>query len=195
MRILGGKYRKRTLQSTLSPKVRPTARRLREALFDLLGMKIIDARFLDLCAGSGAVGIEALSRGATHATFVDRSAKMCRFIESNLERCEIPEALTEVAQADVSDFLRRVVSSEEISWDIVFFDPPYANDYHPVISLVSSGALFKRGGGILVLEHHCGNQLRDSFGHLRRLCVIRLGESRLSFYEKQKSEVRSQKPE
>jgi 16S rRNA (guanine(966)-N(2))-methyltransferase RsmD len=185
VRILAGKYRRRHLQSTLSPKVRPTARRLREALFDLLGAKIIDARFLDLCAGSGAVGIEALSRGAVHATFVDRSAKMCRFIKSNLERCEIPESSAEVAQADVSGFLRRAASSEKISWDIVFFDPPYANDYHPVISLVSTGALFKHGGSILVVEHHCGNQLRDSFGLLRRLCVIRLGESCLSFYENQ----------
>ena len=185
MQILAGKYRRRYLQSTPSPKVRPTARRLREALFDFLGTKIIDARFLDLCAGSGAVGIEALSRGAAHATFVDRSAKMCRFIESNLERCEISKALTEVAQTDVGDFLRRASSSEKISWDIAFFDPPYANDYHPVISLIGTGALLKRRSGVLIVEHHCDNQLKDSFGIMHRWRVIRQGESCLSFYESQ----------
>ena len=163
--------------------MRPTARRLREALFDLLGAKIIDARFLDLCAGSGAVGIEALSRGAAHATFVDRSGKMRSFIESNLTRCEITEAQREIVQSDVIDFLRRVSSSESISWDIVFFDPPYANDYAPVISLVGAGALLNERRGILIVEHHCDNPLRESFGRLHRWRIIRQGQSCLSFYE------------
>ena len=185
VQILAGKYRRRYLQSTLSPKVRPTARRLREALFDILGMRTTEARFLDLCAGSGAVGIEALSRGAGHATFVDRSAKICSLIKSNLERCEIPATLSEVAQADATDFLRRASSNENLSWDVIFFDPPYANDYHPVISLVGEGVVLKRRSGVLVVEHHCDNPLKESFGGLWRWRVIRLGESCLSFYENQ----------
>jgi len=138
-----------------------------------------------ICAGSGAVGIEALSRGAAHVTFVDRSRKMCAFIESNLERCEIPTALTEVAQADIIDFLRRAGSRKKIPWDIVFFDPPYAQDYYPVISLIGAGALLKCSGSVLVAEHHCDNQLRESFGLLYCCHVIRQGTSCLSFYEKQ----------
>jgi 16S rRNA (guanine966-N2)-methyltransferase len=183
VQILAGKYRRRHLQSTPSQKVRPTARRLREALFDFLGTKIVDARFLDLCAGSGAVGIEALSRGASHATFVDRSAKMCSFIESNLERCEIPKALTEVTQVDVIDFLRRAMTSEKIPWDVVFFDPPYANDYQPLISLVGASAVLKHRSGVLVVEHHCDKRLRESVGRLRRWRIIKQGQSCLSFYE------------
>ncbi|HKC62543.1 MAG TPA: RsmD family RNA methyltransferase, partial [Pyrinomonadaceae bacterium] len=114
MRILAGKYRRLRLQSTASPRVRPTARRLREALFDFLGARIIEARFLDLCAGSGAVGIEALSRGAAHVTFVERSLKICSFIESNLENCGISKSQAEVVPCDVLDFLRRTKSSDSL---------------------------------------------------------------------------------
>src|SRR2546421_12267925 len=95
MQILAGKYKKHRLQSSTSPEVKPTARRLREALFDFLGERIIEARFADLRAGSGAVGIEALSIGAAHVTFIDRSAEMGNFIEMNLERCPVPNTHTE----------------------------------------------------------------------------------------------------
>src|ERR671929_744447 len=91
MRIIAGYYRGRNLRSPPSMQTRPTSDRLRETLFNILAPRIEEARFLDLCAGSGAVGIEALSRGAAHATFVDRSAKMCNFIRLNLKRCGVPE--------------------------------------------------------------------------------------------------------
>src|SRR5947209_18229189 len=125
MQVLAGKYKKHRLQSLASPKVKPTARRLREALFDFLGTRIMEARFLDLCAGSGAVGIEALSRGATHVTFVDRSRKMCALVESNLDLCDVPEDETEVVMAEAAEFLRRTAARDEQKWDIAFFDPPY----------------------------------------------------------------------
>ncbi|HEV7844431.1 MAG TPA: RsmD family RNA methyltransferase [Pyrinomonadaceae bacterium] len=88
--MITGKYRHRFLQSVASQSARPTARRLREALFEILSFRVDGAHFLDLCAGSGAVGIEALSRGAAHVTFVDRSPKMCSYIESNLAACGVP---------------------------------------------------------------------------------------------------------
>ena len=84
MRIIAGKYRGRRLQSPPSLATRPTSDRLREALFNVLAPRIEGARFLDLCAGSGAVGIEALSRGAGHVTLVDQSRKMCQLIGANL---------------------------------------------------------------------------------------------------------------
>ena len=149
----------------------------------------MEARFLDLCAGSGAVGVEALSRGAMHVTFVERSAKICSFIESNLEHCGISKAQAEVVSCDVIDFLRRTKPSDGVQYDIAFFDPPYATDYSPVISLFGTGAALKRRGGILVVEHHCENHLRDNIGALHRWRVIHQGESCLSFYEKQWSVV------
>ena len=185
MQVLAGKYKKHRLQSLASPKVKPTARRLREALFDFLGARIMEARFLDLCAGSGAVGIEALSRGAAHVTFVEHSTKICSFIESNLERCGISKAQAEVMSCDAIAFLRRIKSSDHLQYDIAFFDPPYAIDYSPVISLFVAGATLKQRGGMLIVEHHRENHLRDNIGVLHRWRVIRQGESCLSFYEKQ----------
>jgi 16S rRNA (guanine966-N2)-methyltransferase len=195
LRILEGKYRRRPLQCLPSPRVRPTARRLREALFDFLGARILDARFVDLCAGSGAVGLEALSRGAAHVTFVERSVKICSFIEGNLKRCEVPQEQAEVVLGDAIEFLRRATMRESGLWDIAFFDPPYATDYAPVLAFFGEGATLKRKSGVLVVEHHGDNRLPETVGTLRRWRTIRQGESCLSFYERQKSGARIQKPE
>jgi 16S rRNA (guanine966-N2)-methyltransferase len=167
-----------------SPKVRPTARRLREALFDFLGTRIREAHFVDLCAGSGAVGIEALSRDAAHVTFVDRSAKMCEFIRLNLERCGAPKNQTELITNDAIDFLRQTIMEESRRYDIAFFDPPYATDYAPVLAFFGTGAALKRKRGVLVVEHYCENRLQDTYGILRRWRAIRQGDSCLSFYER-----------
>src|SRR6266850_2188720 len=91
LRIIAGKYRGRNLKSPPSLEVRPTSDRLRETLFNVIAPRIEGARFLDLCAGSGAIGIEALSRDAGHATFVDHSRKMCALVKSNLDLCGIGE--------------------------------------------------------------------------------------------------------
>ncbi|MGH9882454.1 MAG: 16S rRNA (guanine(966)-N(2))-methyltransferase RsmD, partial [Pyrinomonadaceae bacterium] len=129
MRVIAGKYRGRNLKSPPSMQVRPTSDRLRETLFNVIAPRIEAARFLDLCAGSGAVGIEASSRGASHITFVDRSRKMCGLIESNLDLCRVPEEETEVIQSEASEFLRHSLARKNNGWDIVFFDPPYDSDY------------------------------------------------------------------
>src|ERR671910_1693104 len=100
MRVIAGKFRGRNLKSPPSLRVRPTSDRLRETLFNVIAPRIEGARFLDLCAGSGAVGIEALSRGAGHATFVDKSRKMCGLVEANLDLCRVPEEETEVVQSE-----------------------------------------------------------------------------------------------
>jgi 16S rRNA (guanine(966)-N(2))-methyltransferase RsmD len=164
-------------------QVRPTSDRLRETLFNVLAPRIADTRFLDLCAGSGAVGIEALSRGARHVTFVDRSRKMCGLIESNLDLCGVPEELTEVVLSEAAEFLRRAHSrGTPPGWDIVFFDPPYATDYGPVLTLFGTGELLA-SDGVLVVEHHHKKDLKDEVGELRRWRVLKQGDSSLSFYE------------
>jgi 16S rRNA (guanine966-N2)-methyltransferase len=183
VQILAGKYRRRYLQQVPSPRVRPTARRLRETLFDFLGARIIEARFVDLCAGSGAIGIEALSRGAAHVTFVEHSVKISNFIELNLKQCEVPQEQTKIVVSDAIEFLRHTMVSENLMCDIAFFDPPYAADYAPVLSFFGEGTTLKRKSGVLVAEHHCDNRLQDTIGVLRRWRIIRQGESCLSFYE------------
>ena len=184
MRVIAGKYRGRNLKSPTSLEVRPTSDRLRETLFNVIAPRIDETRFLDLCAGSGAVGIEALSRGAAHVTFIDRSRKMCGLIEANLDLCMIPEDETEVVQAEASDFLSRSIATTVEPWDIVFFDPPYANDYLKVLN--AAGAHAKNlltESATLIVEHHHKKELPEDIGGIHRSRVLKQGDSALSFYE------------
>jgi len=184
MRVIAGIYKGRRLKSPPSMQVRPTSDRLRETLFNVIAPRIEGVRFLDLCAGSGAVGIEALSRGALHATFVDRSRKMCGLIESNLDLCRIPEEQTEVVNATAEDFLKQGKNRQFGAWDIIFFDPPYKEDYLEALRLLGNktSALLDEGG-VLIIEHHHKNELPQKVDDLTRVRVLKQGDSALSFYQ------------
>jgi 16S rRNA (guanine(966)-N(2))-methyltransferase RsmD len=183
VKITGGQFRKLQLQSLPSEKVRPTARRVRERLFWLLAQRIEGARFLDLCAGSGAVGIEALSRGATHATFVDRSAKSCIFIGTNLQTCGVTTTQSDIVTSTAFKFLREMAERGECRWDIAYFDPPYATNYTPVLRLFAAGSLLNPRG-LLVVEHHCQQQ-PEVEGVLDYVGTAEIGNTCLSFFEQQ----------
>lgn len=173
------------MKSPPSLQIRPTSDRLRETLFNVLAPRIGGVRFLDLCAGSGAVGIEALSRGAAYVTFVDKSRKMCGLVEANLDLCGVPEEMTEVVLGDAAEYVRRAHARGAAAWDIVFFDPPYALDYAPVLEALAAPASSALApGGLLVVEHHHKNGLADALGALRRWRVLKQGDSALSFYER-----------
>ena len=184
MRIIAGKYRGRRLKSPPSDRTRPTSDRLRETLFNVLAPRIEGARFLDLCAGTGAAGIEALSRGAEHVTFVDQSRKMCALIETNLSGLGIDESEIEVVAVDASEFLRRRTRAIEL-FDLIFFDPPYAADYDRVLNFIGKHQeqlLIPRG--VLIVEHAKRKELSDDFGPLKRYRVLKQGDSILSFYKR-----------
>ena len=184
LRIIAGKYRGRNLKGPPSLQVRPTSDRLRETLFNVIAPRIEGTRFLDLCAGSGAVGIEALSRDAAHSTFVDRSRKICGLIEANLDLCRISEHETEVVQSEAAEFLRQAISRKAGPWDIVFFDPPYATDYLRVLNLFGfSTAALLAEGGLLIVEHDRKNLLKDEVGSMVRSRILKQGDSALSFYK------------
>ena len=161
-------------------QVRPTSDRLRETLFNVIAPRISGARFLDLCAGSGAVGIEALSRGASFVTFVDRSRKMCGLVEANLDLCKIPEDQTEVVNSTAEDFLKQRNRSD-VAWDIIFFDPPYAHDYVDVLKVIAEHDSVTRDG-LLIAEHHHKKELPTNVGALKRTRVLKQGDSVLTFY-------------
>lgn len=183
MRIIAGKYRGRKLKSPPSLNTRPTSDRLRETLFNILAPRIEGARFLDLCAGAGAVGIEALSRGAAHVTFVDRSQRMCALIEANLDLCRVVDDQIRVVLSAAAELLRRMPRRQEGHWDIVFFDPPYAGDYDAVLELFAEHAALLLGNeGLLVVEHQHKNKLKGELGSLRRQRILKQGDSALSFY-------------
>jgi 16S rRNA (guanine(966)-N(2))-methyltransferase RsmD len=184
VRIIAGKYRGRILKSPPSPQVRPTSDRLRETLFNVIAPRIQGVDFLDLCAGSGAVGIEALSRGAAQATFVDRSRKVCGLIESNLDLLEIPEEDTEVVNQEAVEFLRHAGARKRGPWDIVFFDPPYAMSYSSALeTLGNEKEHLMSPGGLVVVEHHHKHPPAGEFGSLHRTRILKQGDSALSFYE------------
>ncbi|MDT7541962.1 MAG: rRNA (guanine966-N2)-methyltransferase [Acidobacteriota bacterium] len=184
MRIIAGEYRGRVLKSPPSMQIRPTSDRLRETLFNVIAPRIEGARFLDLCAGSGAVGIEALSRGSSFVHFVDRARKMCGLIEANLDLCGVPEEQTEVILSEATEYVRRARVRAELSWEIAFFDPPYATDYLPVLEAFGAhDSSLIAEGGLLVAEHHHKNTLKDEIGKLRRWRILKQGDSALSFYE------------
>jgi 16S rRNA (guanine(966)-N(2))-methyltransferase RsmD len=181
MRVIAGLYRGRILKSPPDNRTRPTSDRLRETLFNVLTPRIDeDTRFLDMCAGTGAVGIEALSRGAAFVTFVDRSKKACALIEENLDKLSVPESETEVVNTDVENFTGR---THPKSWDIAFFDPPYEADYALVLHDFGSKKDLLNDGGVLIVEHHTKVPMPDEAGTLRRWRILKQGETSLSFYE------------
>ena len=182
MQVTDGKHRGKYLQSTASPNVRPTARRIREVMFRILFRRIRAGRFLDLCAGSGMVGIEAISRGAIISTFVERSAKMCSFIKKNMESCGIKEGHGEVVEMEVVPFLKKMAKRRR-QWDVVYFDPPYDSNYDEVLNYFSTGTAIKPKG-TLVIEHHAEMFFPETFGVMHRWRVLIQGETALSFYER-----------
>jgi 16S rRNA (guanine966-N2)-methyltransferase len=183
MRVIAGLYKGRNLRSPPSLEVRPTSDRLRETLFNVIASVVAGKRFLDLCAGSGAVGIEALSRGAVHATFVDRSRKMCQLIESNLALCRIEESQNEIYSNDVNDFLKQALSWKMAPWSIIFFDPPYKDDYIQTLQFLGHNwPKLATEDGLLIVEHHHKNLLPDEIGNIERVRLLKQGDSSLSFY-------------
>ena len=183
MRVIAGEYRGRVLKSPPDHKTRPTSDRLRETLFNILSPTIDDTtRFLDLCAGTGAIGIEALSRGAAFAAFVDKSRRACALIEENLDLLKVPEEQTEVFCHTAENFVQR---AQKQAWDIVFFDPPYKNNYGVFLHEFDENiANLLSEDGILIVEHHAKTTLPDLIGEMRRWRILKQGETQLSFYEK-----------
>lgn len=181
MRVISGLYRGRVLKSPPDNKTRPTSDRLRETLFNVLAPRITDeTRFLDVCAGTGAIGIEALSRGCAFVTFVDVSKRACALIEENLDKLGVPESQTEVLNLTADNFTGREHAD---SWDIAFFDPPYESDYGLVLHDFGSKADLLREGGMLVVEHHTKRPIPDEVAAIRRWRILKQGDTALSFYE------------
>ena len=180
MRIIGGTYRSRRVQTLAGMATRPTSDRLRETLFNIIGPRVRDARFLDLCAGSGAVGIEALSRGAREAVFIEQSRRACAIIQANLDSLGINEGVS-VINRDVRAALRQL-TAEAATFDLVFFDPPYAADlYEPVLRELVAGTLLA-DHSLIIAEHHAKTPPARRQGNWEIYREVKQGESALAFY-------------
>lgn len=183
MRVGSGRLRGRTLRAPAGAKTRPTSGRLKKALFDILAGRLPDARFLDLYAGAGAVGIEALSRGASTVTFVEQDRRAAAAIEKNLEALGLSDRAA-LVRREVGAALG-ALASEDQRFDVVFLDPPYrAGGHGRLLSRLGSLDLLDPGG-LLILEHHHKTALEEVYGSLTRIRQVRAGESVLSFYRKE----------
>jgi 16S rRNA (guanine(966)-N(2))-methyltransferase RsmD len=178
MRIISGKFKSRHLKGTPPAGIRPTSDKLRETLFNILGARVDGATFLDGCAGVGAIGLEAISRGAALVYFVDQSRKACQMIRQNLASLEIKEGF-KIMEMD----LTRALGILDTPFDIAFIDPPY--DYQDVYAdvLQRFGASPRLSAeGLLILEHSKRKDLPESSGTLRKIRSLVQGDAALAFY-------------
>ena len=194
MRVIAGKWRSRPLLAPAGMDTRPTADRLRETLFNVLTQGAVDrvqgVRFLDLYAGSGAVGVEALSRGATQAIFVEQAAGALAVLRKNLEALGIRGDAARVEKRGVGRFLRGELENElkktaVEGFGVVFLDPPYdlAEEYATTLGLLGGeGAALLAPAGLVVAEHRRKQALAESYGRLTRIRLLEQGDAGLSLY-------------
>lgn len=176
LRIIAGQARGRNLVTPMGRTVRPTAQRVRQAVFDVLGQFFQGERVLDLYAGSGAMGIEALSRGAGFATFVEVDPAALRAIQSNLRHVGW-EDRARVVRQDALHFLRGARGAD---YDLVFVDPPYRDS--PAAALEALGALGLGEGARVVVEHDAGFAPRERYGNLRMEDARRYGGTHVTIF-------------
>jgi len=182
MRIIAGTFRSRPLQAPPGLATRPTTDRLRETLFNVLAPRIHGAAFLDLYAGSGAVGLEALSRGAAHVTFIERAPAALKVLRANLSALAITTGF-KIHETSVAPFLRKPPAS---TFDLVFLDPPWdaAEEYASTLNLLGDGASrYLAPEAVVIAEHRRKQSLNPSYGSLHRYRLLEQGDAALSFYQ------------
>ena len=177
MRIIAGSLKGRRLDAPPGQDVRPTSDSLRETLFNILASDVDGARVLDAFAGTGAVGLEALSRGARHVTFIEREPRVIKVLERNVAACDVANACA-IIRGDFTAVATRTIANGSI--DIAFLDPPY--DRTDLDAVVLAAAPLVAAGGQIVLEHAKRRASPESAGSLTRTRVLTAGDSALSFY-------------
>lgn len=184
MRVIAGKFRSRVLSAPKGMTTRPTSDRLRETLFNVIATRLEEVRFVDLYAGSGAVGIEAISRGASFVWFAEDAPVAAKAIRENLATLKISSGYS-VEERSAAALLERLIKRNE-SVDLIFLDPPYEAEAEYVRTLELLGSA--RGRALLaedarvIVEHRAKYQLQERYGGLERVRVLKQGDAALSFF-------------
>jgi 16S rRNA (guanine(966)-N(2))-methyltransferase RsmD len=188
IRIIGGRFKGRRLKMVPNPAVRPLPAKLRGALFNILQSRILDATFLDGFAGTGSVGLEALSRGASRAVFVEELPQAARIIEANIAKCQAEDMAVVINK----EFNRAVIDlgKKGVKFDLIFLDPPYVllAERNP-LKVVRKRKILKPEG-LLVIRHH--RQYSPSKEDFRLIRQVDFGDDIFSFYS---GEVVKKEPE
>ena len=181
MRVIAGKFRSRRLKGPKTSSVRATGDRLRVTLFDILGPAVEESLFVDLYAGTGAIGIEAVSRGAREVIFVESHEKTADLIRENLAALKISTG-TEVIEDKVLRGLQRI-ATRHLMADFIFLDPPYdaVEEHATTLEFLDASHLIAPAG-IVIVEHRRKMALPDRFERLERTRIVEQGDKALSFY-------------
>jgi 16S rRNA (guanine966-N2)-methyltransferase len=187
MRVTGGTGRGRRLKAPAGSRVRPTSDKVKQALFNILGERVVDALFLDLFAGAGSIGIEALSRGAGRVVFVDQSRSSLRVLEENIKQTGFTER-SQTVLSKAGSFLKKPSGT----YDVVYLDPPYADELQPLLELIAEAKILGPGS-VLIAEHFKKQLSPASAGDLMLYREAKYGDTVLAFYSlrRQEPEVRS----
>lgn len=181
MRIIAGTYRGLPLKTLKGGKLRPTSEQLRETLFDVLGPRVSESTFLDAYAGSGAVGLEALSRGASEVVFIEHHRAAVEVIRKNLESLGIDCGFWLLTCAVLTGLER--LAQDGARFDYVFLDPPYdeIREYHHALRQLARSDLILPAS-LVIAEHTRHVRLEEEYGSLRRFRLLRHGDAQLAFY-------------
>ena len=180
--ITDGKFRGKKLLNSDSPNSLRTERKVREIVFKVISRRVKAGRVLDLGAGSGTIGIEAISRGAMLATFVERSARMCTFIRKNLAEMGVKDGHGEVVEIEIIPFLKKAMLRKR-GWDVVYFDVPEGEEHSAILDNLSRGSAIK-SRGLLIIQHAAAVSHPDNINQLKRWRTIDQGETILTIYER-----------
>ena len=181
IRIIAGRAKGRRLHTPPGQHSRPTAARVRQTLFDILAPRLPECRFLDACAGSGAIGLEALSRGAARVVLVETDAAAIQAIRANAKLLEGGGGELEVLRQDARIALA-ALGGRGRRFDVIYLDPPYGSDlYEPLLEAIARGGLLDEDG-VVVAEHFKKRTLPATIDGLSQTRDVRVGDHVLAFY-------------
>jgi 16S rRNA (guanine966-N2)-methyltransferase len=180
LRIIGGKYKGRKLAAFRGQSVRPTSDRVREALFNILSVAWEGKKVLDLFAGTGGLGIEAISRGACRVVFIESHLHAIRVLEKNIEALDLTSRC-EVFKCSVENGID-LVGKANRTFDVIFLDPPYDKDLADTALSLLGGSDILDVDGVVVVEHHCKEELSVKYHKLYRFDLRTYGKTGISFF-------------
>lgn len=181
IKIIAGKNKGNRLKFPKNLEIRPTSQKVREALFDIIGNKLTDVYFLDLFAGTGAVGIEALSRGAKKAVFIEKFSRCIGTIKENLHITK-NEQNADIYRDDYIAGLKQL-KQKNIVFDYIFIDPPYYKGLGNISLAEIDKSLILKENSIVILQHHKKEDISEKIGHLIMYKKRTYGECTLSFFK------------
>lgn len=181
MRIIAGTYRGLHLKTLKGRNLRPTSDQLRETLFDVLGPRVAGSAFLDAYAGSGAVGLEALSRGAREVVFIEHHRPAAELIRKNLGSLKVETGFRLLTCPVLTGFER--LAEEGAKFDFLFLDPPYdtIREYHTALRQLARLQILAPAA-VVIAEHSRHVALEEAYGQLHRTRLLRHGDAQLGFY-------------